>query len=264
MKHARKSIALTALVCALGLGLTGCGGDGGDNGSDTPTPTPSVRTAAEGMWCDNDYQDTVVIFRDDGKFWLWSGGGSCGSGFTSLWSTTHGTYTTNGNNFSGSDKTFNYEESEIQSETFTGTAVAKNTLHARSSEDLDTDPGANFIYMSTYDQPASLDSLAGSYTGKAATMAVGYAYQKTGVVISGSDLSMPEDASGCSAQGTVKPHGSVNMFDLSITFKGASCWLGDGTTAKGIAVQIGGSDQIQIQAVTDDGLKDFSFVGSQQ
>jgi hypothetical protein len=83
--------------------------------------------------------------------------------------------------------------------------------------------------------------------------------------IAGSTLSLPADASGCSASGTVGPHntshGIVGVFDLSLRFNGASCAMGNGTTVQGIAIQ--NNSQIQIMATTPNG-KGFFFLGNRQ
>jgi hypothetical protein len=123
-----------------------------------------------------------------------------------------------------------------------------------------------------YDQPASLTSLASQYAGVSATTAGSGSVLQTSMVIAGSNIIMPADANGCSASGTMTPHstshGTVGVFDLSLTFSGASCPLNDpltdGTTVNGIAIRQAYGNLLQIMTATPNGSKDFFFLGGGQ
>ena len=80
-------------------------------------------------------------------------------------------------------------------------------------------------YQAVYEQPASLAAASGTYQGLAGTAAGVQPVTLTaspGGAISGS-------ASGCTFSGTTTPRGSVNVFDLSITFDGGGCLFGTST-----------------------------------
>ena len=260
MKHLRKSVALTALIGA--LGMVGCGGDGGGGGGSSPTP--SARSAAEGGWCgtaSNGYTETLFAL-DDGSVWGIYGSGNCNSGVTSAIGAYHGTYSESNGNVSGSISQFDFSASRTSSASFSGTATAKSKFSIALSDANKTTLNAN--YLGSYDQPASSTALAGRFTGTAIS-SVDYASLQQSVTISGTTLTMPADPYGCSASGTVTPHATpratVGVFDLTIKFNGSYCSLGNGTTAKGMAM-LTASNQLQAMAFVPGTTRGIFFVGN--
>jgi hypothetical protein len=104
--------------------------------------------------------------------------------------------------------------------------------------------GSIYSYDSTYDQPVALALLAGSYistnigSGYPSSTEIDYA-PGTLTITSGGALTLGSDTAGCAASGTIAQHntprGPVGVFDISLTFSGATCPLGNGTTGAGIA-----------------------------
>lgn len=76
------------------------------------------------------------------------------------------------------------------------------------------------LYDGTYEQPISLSTVAGTYSGSAGSTKGGeaatFAIGQDGA-IRGAGLS------GCTFGGTASPHGNKNVLDASITFGPAPC-----------------------------------------
>jgi hypothetical protein len=178
---------------------------------------------------------------------------------------SRGAYTVNSSSVSATGTQFDFASSATSSTSFSAIASAKNQFNVIKNLPSNT----TFIasYDSNYDQPASLVALAGNYAGMNVTVVPNYNTFQRNIAISGSTLSVPADASGCSASGTVAPHntsqGIVGVFDLSLRFDGASCAMGNGATAQGIIIQNDNGSQIQVMAVTPN-EKGFFFLGNRQ
>lgn len=261
MKTAYKSIALTTLACALGLGLTGCGGGGGDNDNNASTPptAPSTRSAAEGIWCgtaSNGLVENFVVL-DDGQAWGFFGVGTCG-GYISIDGSYHGTVTVNGNSISGFGTEYDFGSGILNLSVAGTVSAAQNQLTFTSPVALTAN------YVNAYDQPATLASMAGSYSGPAETTG-GFSPQVR-ITVSGSSLTMPADAAGCSAQGTITPHVTqrgvtVGVFDVNMRLSGGSvCVLGSGVTTQGIAL-LTADGQILTGGLTANGSQGFFYIG---
>jgi hypothetical protein len=111
-------------------------------------------------------------------------------------------------------------------------------------------------YVSAYEQPASLTVVAGSYAGSAASSA-GW---QSAVVTINSAGAFSGSAYGCSFGGTVSPHGSVNVFDLSVTFHGGGCLFGT-STLFGIGYYDATTRQIYAVAPNAARTDGFLFIG---
>lgn len=281
MQYTRTSAALAALVCALGLGLSGCGGGGGGDdgvsgtgggtggggtgGGASPT-TPTNSGSPEGFWCGTDsngYVDNIVVLSN-GTVWGIYASGNCNSlSLNPLGAGTfnggafHGSVTSGGNGVTGTVREFYFSNGGSTQLTVSGTALAKDTLNITLSDA--TTLRAN--YSAQYDQPATLAAVAGTYSGPAVVSVDGGLVANV-TISAGGAITMPADAYGCSATGTIAPHGSVGLYDVSVTFHGAACSLGNGGTATGIAVLKG--RQLQSLAVTSSGLTGFFYVGNKQ
>lgn len=91
----------------------------------------------------------------------------------------------------------------------------------------------NGVYGITYSTPASLATLASTFTGQALTGKT--APQVASVTISSTGQVSIPSTFGCATSGTVAPRPSgKNIFDLNVTFTGSTCALGNGGTAKGV------------------------------
>ena len=186
---------------------------------------------------------------DDGKTWgiYQSGGYIVGAlaGETSF----------NGNQLSGSGQDFNLLSRTIDPGTYAGTFSAQSHVDVRLSN------GSTFTgsYDSRYDEPASLAAVAGTFSGSGVTGRI--APQAIGISISSNgQITMPT-SQGCSGSGSVQPHASgKNVYDVTITFQGSTCALGNGATVRGIAVYL--SAQRGLVAVALNGAKTDCFIYS--
>jgi hypothetical protein len=205
-------LAALGFCCAL---MAGCGG--GDDG-DSSGSAPTSRGAAEGSW--SGYVSSSVcalglVVLEDGSLWgICVGGGS-------LMDAVAGHVTANGNRLSGTILDLGPQESF----TYTGSVVPQNSLNMKFAS------GATFSasYESSYDQPASLTALAGSYYG------VTPSGKTETVTISSSGAITTSVADDCGTRGTLKPRASgKNIFDVTLNAQGG-CSLA-GSTAQGVAV----------------------------
>ncbi|MFZ4479047.1 MAG: hypothetical protein ACOYNZ_04030 [Rhodoferax sp.] len=210
----KRLMLLTAIAA-----MTACGGGGG--GSNTTAP---VNGTAEGFWngtITGGYSASVAIL-ENGETW-----GAYSSG-NSLVGAIYGQTSSSDASLSGSGSFFNFVRRQSGAGTYTGSVSPKSTIN------FTTNGGDRFTgnYSATYDQPASLASLAGSYSGFSVTGTT--SAQSTPIVIS-STGAISGVALGCTATGTAKPRASgKNIFDVQLSFSG-TCALGNGASTSGIA-----------------------------
>jgi hypothetical protein len=257
-EYMNKKLATLGLLCAL---VTACGGDGGDAPAPAPAPTPAPSPAPapaptpaptpEGFWVGRASTGTEVFLAvlDDGKTW-----GLYQSGRTIVGALA-GETSFSGNQLSGSGRDFNLPSRTISSGTYAGTFSARSYVDVRLSN------GSTFTgsYDPRYDQPASLAAVAGTFsgagvTGTTAPQAVTISVSSTGQV------TLPS-TQGCGGSGTVQPRASgKNVYDVTITFQGSTCALGNGVTVRGIAVY--DSAQRNLWALALNGAKNDGFIYS--
>ena len=239
---------LTGLAMAAALVLTACGGGGGDS---TPISTV-VNASAEGFWTGPSSTGTTVQLAvlENGETWGFYTSGNILAG------ALYGATTSNGTAISGSGRDFNFVSRTVTAGTYSGSVSPKSTLSVTTSA------GIKFTgsYSSAYDQPASLSSLAGTYSGFAVTGST--AAQSTPVTISASG-NITAGGAGCAATGTASPRATgKNIFDVSIAFNGSACALGSGTLTKGIAYFDTGTRQILAMALNPTKSDAFIYVGT--
>ena len=206
-----KSLSVVGLV----LSLSACGG-----GGDSP-----IQASVEGFWngtTSTGYTGNIVVL-ENGETWGFYSSGNV------LYGALYGATTTSGNNLTGSGADFNLATRVVTQGTYTGTFKEQSTISMATS--LGT--AFNGVYGITYSTPASLATLAGTFTGQALTGKT--APQVASVTISPTgQVSIPATF-GCATSGTVAPRPSgKNIFDLNVTFTGSTCALGNGGTAKGV------------------------------
>lgn len=112
-------------------------------------------------------------------------------------------------------------------------------------------------YDADYDLSPSLNAIAGTYTGTAATS--GGAELAT-VVISSSGAISGSAASGCTYTGTAAPRTSGNIYDVSITFGGGVCANGTNTD-NGVASFDATTKQITSVGVNSSRTDGFIYIG---
>lgn len=206
--------------------LTACGG-----GSSNDAPTPPA-TSVEGFWTGKSSTgwDIALAVLENGETWgVYTSNGAIYGALQGITSSSGGTLT-------GSGRDFDILSATIASSTYSGTYTAKTKTDIRLSN------GVTFagIYSPAYDQPAALSALVGTYTGSG--VSTGAPVQSIAVTISSAGAISAPPSLGCSISGSTAPRASgKNVFDLRITFTGASCTLGNGATVSGVAYYEGGT-----------------------
>lgn len=235
IKKALGPVILSALLAA-------CGGGGSDD---------VATTGPEGFWFGtaSTGRDVMLAVLENGETW----GFYTHLGY--LEGALAGQTTGVGNSFSGSGLGFDFPSQTLGSATYSGTFQPQQNLSATLSD------GSTLTvnYSTLYDQPASLPALAGTFSGYGLT---GHTYAPSisvNIDASGQVTMPPSD--GCSGSGTVAPRASgKNIFNLTITFSGATCSLGNGATVQGIVVYDSGIGYaMALNAAKTDG---FIFVGT--
>jgi hypothetical protein len=189
--------------------------------------SPSAGTA-EGVWSGSasNGSSLALVILENGETWgLYGANETAGDLYAGAF---YGQSTGTGNTFTASGSDFYFNNWSVTSGTVKGTVVQKSTINATTSQNLSVD----LKYESIYEIPASLKAVAGSY-------------KVTGISAKGSatDAPMTITAAGlvtvegttCSASGNVAPRASgKNVYNISMTFIGTNCALGNGGTASGI------------------------------
>ena len=239
-----KRIAALGLLTVL---LAGCGG-----GDDNPAPAPTPTATAEGFWTGTASTGVNVALAvlENGETWgVYTSGGA-------LVGALYGNTISSGNTVSGAGKDFNIPSRTVTSATYSGTFSAKNSIKVLTSA------GASFsgAYNNSYDQPASLSALAGTFSGwgvsgTTSPAAISATVSSTGAIIVPASL-------GCAATGTAKPRASgKNIFDVTVTFVGSTCALGNGTSTTGVGYYDTASRELLVMSMNSSKSDGFIFVG---
>lgn len=227
-------------VLAAALVLSACGGGGGGE-----------TASAEGFWVGTTAKGTTVnlAILENGETWGLYGNSS------SLTGAVYGITSTSGTSLSGSGYGFDFGTRTSGSGTYTGSVTTKGSISINVSDGT-TLTGA---YDASYDQPASLTTVAGTYTGWAVTG--GIAPQATTVVVDVNGNISSSFVSGsliCSTSGKATPRASgKNVFNVQLTFTGNYCALGNGTVVNGVATYNAANRQLITMALNSaksDGL----------
>jgi hypothetical protein len=240
-------------IAAIGLTifLAACGGDGDDSAPVTPT-TPLPAATAEGFWegSASTGVEVALAVLENGETWgVYTSNGT-------LVGALYGNTTSSGTTLTGSGKDFNIPSRTVSSASYSGTFSSKSTIK------VSTSAGSSFSgsYNAAYDQPASLAALAGTFSGwgVSGTSAV----QGISATISSAGAITVPTSLGCAATGTAKPRASgKNVFDVTVTFVGASCALGNGTSTQGIAYYDTASREVLVMSMNSAKSDGFIFVG---
>ena len=143
--------------------------------------------------------------------------------------------------------------------TLSGSYVAKSTLQLTIVEGL-VSRTLTATYDASYDQSASLAAAAGSYAGY--TGHAGGALNATFTVDSSGRLS--GENSACAFSGTVTPHGSVDVFDFTVSAAGSGlCIFGHGPVS-GVLYYDAATHQIHAFAPFDTRADEWYLIGTRQ
>jgi hypothetical protein len=261
----------------------GSGGSSGSNGGDNNNTTPpaATRNAAEGRWewefTGGSGFDRLFIFEDGT---VWHAYGDTNWNYTPQLRTDpnleyiingveYGSASFSTNGVTGSLSDIDWDSPGVVSHyNFSGTVSAQNQLTVVNTTTGSS--GEPMTYDPSYDQPIALTTLAGNYVSTHLGPgyphdSIGYAYAAGTVTITSGGVLTMTDAAGCAASGTIAQHqtsrGPVGVFDIRVTFSGATCPLGNGTVGTGIAYQSQGQGGTFLEAigVTGNNAAAFAF-----
>ncbi|SAL02169.1 hypothetical protein AWB78_06286 [Caballeronia calidae] len=219
---------LVVALSALSIVIAGCGGGGSDSNPATP-PAP-VANAAQGLYAGTDANSNAVggAVLDTGAFYfVYANTNTNASGLVQgTASASHGTFQ------SDDARTFDISGKGASDTPILSGYNEKNSLQGAiyTSAAKQNSIRFNVLYDGTYEQPISLSTIAGTYSGSAGSTKGGeaatFAIGQDGA-IRGAGLS------GCTFGGTASPHGNKNVLDASITFGPAPC-VYPGATLTGV------------------------------
>lgn len=237
------AIGLTAVLAA-------CGGGGDSAPIAAAVAVPAV--TAEGFWEGSASTGASVALAvlENGETW-----GVYTSG-SSIVGALYGNTASSGTTLSGSGKDFNIPSRTVTPGTYTGTFAAKSSINVTTSS------GSTFsgAYNVAYDQPTSLAAVAGTFLG--AGVSGSSSVQPISVTISSSGAITVPSSQGCSAAGTatLRPSGK-NVLDVTVTFTGSTCALGNGASTTGIAYYNATTGRMLVIAMNAAKSDGFIYVG---
>jgi hypothetical protein len=246
----KPSLIAQTICCALALG--GCGG-----------ATSNPPNTAEGFWVGTTGTgDTAVLVDlEVGQFFAVATSSAGDVIKEGLFGSIVGKDSTLSG---GSGKDFNFTSHTISSITSTGTVSAKSSITASTS----TGVTISAAYRSSYDQVADMSTIARTYSGfgVAGWAGTGSTTEPIPVYI-GADGTTTVTGATCAGTGTTIPKPNANgknVFNITITFTGASCPLGDGATTYGIVVldQNVTPARAYIMSVINDSSNAFYWTGT--
>ncbi|MEZ2311934.1 hypothetical protein AB6809_35635 [Paraburkholderia sp. RCC_158] len=244
--------SITAAAAAAIL-LAACGGGGGDGGSPAPAPSPSAAGLYTGK-TDNNRQTSVLVLDDGRVYSLYSvagvpstiAGGVIGSGTSS-----------NGTISNGTGLDYNLEGQGVNAVTFSGTYSAKASLNATIVYSNGSKTVFNGAFDSSYNTTPTQAAVTGTFKGSAATN-LG---SDTNVTITAdANGSISGTGTGCAFTGSIKPHASGNVYDVTLNFGGGSCAYPN-TAATGVALLSGSTLHAELQTPAKAGVL---FLGTKQ
>lgn len=238
---------------ALGLTvlLAACGGGGGDD--DGPAVQTPPAATAEGFWggtSSTGVSVALAVLESGETFGVYT----TPSG--SIVGALYGNTSSSGTSLTGSGKDFNIPSRTVGTGSYSGTFTAKSRVNVTLSN------GSNFSgsYDPAYDQPASLAALAGTFSG------IGVSgtspAQSTSVTISPAGAITVPASLGCSASGAATPRPSgKNIFNVTVTFSGSTCALGNGATTTGVVYYDTATRRVLVMAMNGAKSDGFIYLG---
>lgn len=211
------------LAAALTSALMACGGGGDSTGSSV---------SAEGIWSD----DTTALFvLEDGETWGIYGNTS---GINAAAGILQGQLTTTGNTVSG-----NLRDVSLIDPDLSNTVAVSGTTVPGQSLILQPQDGTplSMTYDASYDTPANLTTMAGTYGGSAIS-SNGLDDNAIVVIHGGAIDAYSGTALDCEGHGSVALRNSSKaIVNFSITFGGTGCLFTPGTVIQGVAQVINGT-----------------------
>lgn len=246
MKTMKTRIA--AIAASTVLAACGGGGDGGSVGGSSGTTA-----TAEGVWSGTLASGVSVsaAILENGETWGVYTSGSLIVG------ALYGNTTSSGTTLSGSGVAFDVVARSSSNGTFTGTFNPKSTIRISSSD------GGVFTgtYDTEYDQPAVLSNVAGSFNGQG--VSGNSTVQSIPLSIASNGTVTVPGTADCSAAGTLTPRPTgKNIFNVSVTFTGTNCALGNGTVTTGIGYYDTVTQGLLVLAMNPAKTDGFIYIGA--
>ena len=253
-----KTTALGGLVAA--LVLSACGGGGDDVAPPAPKTPATVVTGVEGLWtgATTDPLNVQGVVLENGESWS-----ILTDALGAVVGISQGAAQTSGPDVvSGTGRYLNVvDEANLASRTTV--AVSYSGKYAvRDSVQVTDSKGVKFTgtYGVLYEQPAVVSELLGTYSGTG----IGNQVREPLVSVSistGGLVSIPSYP-GCSVRGTVVPRASGrNVFDLPLTFSGATCPVGDGVVVQHVVLYNDTTQAIVIMGQSASKAETFVYTG---
>jgi hypothetical protein len=218
-------------------------------------PISSAVTTAEGMWVGTSTTGANVVgfVLNTGVFYFL---------YTTPYSTItggviQGNASVSGSSFTSSNaRDLNFAAHAAYSGTIAGSFVPQSSLTGVASSQLGTTT-FTLAYQAQYEQPARLADAGGIYAGTGSTSAgnqqVTFNLGSSGAIVG--------SAPGCSFTGVASPHGTVDVFDVSIKFGGGGCLFGTATLT-GIGFYDATSRRMYAVAPNAGRTDGFLFIGN--
>ena len=218
-------------------------------------PASAAVTTAEGMWAGTSSTGANIlgfVLNTGVYYFLYS------TPYTTIaGGVLQGNASVSGSSFTSSNaRDMSFAGQGVYAATIAGSFTPQSSLTGVASSQLGT---ASFVlaYQAQYEQPARLVDAAGIYAGTGSTSS-GSQQVTFDLAISGT---IAGSAPGCSFTGVASPHGSVNVFDVSIRFGGGACVFGTATLA-GIGFYDAGLKRMYAVAANAARTDGFLFVGT--
>jgi hypothetical protein len=195
-------------------------------------PLPGGGATAEGLWrgTSSDGRTVRLLILADGSYFM----SYTESGSTDDAGVVRGTSVSGSGHFSSKDaRNFSiFFDAAVFNASVTGNYIARNSLAL--SYITPTGPAtAAFTYDPTYEQPADVASLAGSYLGT--TGHVNDTYSGAITIDAAGNMTIAS-GNGCRFSGKAAPHANVNVFNVTIVTTSGFCLGGPGSTFSGTMV----------------------------
>ncbi|MDR5779166.1 hypothetical protein QCE63_06950 [Caballeronia sp. LZ065] len=249
-RHSSVAAASAAII------LTACGGGGSDNSPSTPAPTPSAAGLYTGE-TDNNRQASVLILDDGRLYSIYSVAGNVNfiaGGVIGAVASSNGKLS----NGSGIDD--NLEGQGSNAVTLSGAYSAKvsiNTTILYANGAKTTFAGA---YDPNYDTVPMQATVTGTFKGESMTNG---GRDPNVTLTADATGSITGTGAGCTFTGSIKPHASGNVYDLTISFGGGTCAYPN-ATASGVAVMSGTTMRAELQTLQSPTKAGVLFVGARQ
>jgi hypothetical protein len=227
---------LTAAAAA--VILTACGG-GGSSSPPAPAPTPSAAGVYTGTT--NTNRQASVLVLDDGRVYsLYS---PVGNPNLIAGGIIGGISSANGALSNGNGLDYNFEGQGVNAVTISGTYVAKSSMSATLQYSNGAKTTFTGKYDSNYDTTPTQATVMGTFKGTAVT---NLGSDPSATITADANGSITGTGTGCAFTGSIKPHASGNVYDVTLSFGAGSCAYPN-TAATGVAVVSGSMIRAELQ-----------------